>query len=198
MTQPDAHELLVHRSNATEATAASAARRVALPGPDDRQCHGLAARESRLGALAETRRSYVWPTWSGRPQPARPASPTGTGHSPGQHDALQNHRTLVETLRQVTLLIGHQQSWGLALNGVSHHSRQTSTQKDNHELHPPGRTARLAGQDPRLHRRTGHPARERPPARTATAPATPCARTWWPARGRFADATPAAKWVAWR
>lgn len=166
MTQPDAHELLdIARSTLLEQLLPALPGELRYPALMIANAMAIAARESRLVALAEDQERTRLAALVDEAPAALPDLRRQLARAIrlGSHDAPQNHRTLVETLRQVT-----SPDWPSAIprpcpeRRQPSHSRQTSTQKDNHELHPPGRTARLAGQDPRLHRRTGHPARERP------------------------------------
>ena len=84
MTQPDAHELLdIARSTLLEQLLPALPGELRYPALMIANAMAIAARESRLGLWPRTRSGHVWPPWSTGAS-ARPAPPTGTGHSPGQ------------------------------------------------------------------------------------------------------------------
>ena len=106
MTQPDAHELLdIARSTLLEQLLPALPGELRYPALMIANAMAIAARESRLGLWPRTRSGHVWPPWSTRRRPALPDLRRQLARAIrlGSHDAPQNHRTLVETLRQVTL-----------------------------------------------------------------------------------------------
>lgn len=193
MTQPDAHELLdIARSTLLEQLLPALPGELRYPALMIANAMAIAARESRLGLWPRTRSGHVWPPWSTRrPQPCPTCA--ANWHGPFAWAAMTPRKTIEPWSRHCAR--SPSPDWPSAIprpcpeRRQPSHSRQTSTQKDNHELHPPGRTARLAGQDPRLHRRTGHPARERPPPGQPRPQRRPAPGPGGPRpRGRLADA----------
>lgn len=105
MTQPDAHELLdIARSTLLEQLLPALPGELRYPALMIANAMAIAARESRLGALAEQERTRLAALVDEAPA-ALPDLRRQLARAIrlGSHDAPQNHRTLVETLRQVTL-----------------------------------------------------------------------------------------------
>ncbi|KSH97449.1 DUF6285 domain-containing protein [Pseudomonas aeruginosa] len=106
MTQPDAHELLdIARWTLLEQLLPALPGELRYPALMIANAMAIAARESRLGALAEDQERTRLAALVDEAPAALPdlLRQLARAIRLGSHDAPQNHRTLVETLRQVTL-----------------------------------------------------------------------------------------------
>ncbi|TEH32725.1 acyl-CoA dehydrogenase [Pseudomonas aeruginosa] len=106
MTQPDVHELLdIARSTLLEQLLPALPGELRYPALMIANAMAIAARESRLGALAEDQERTRLAALVDEAPAALPDLRRQLARAIrlGSHDAPQNHRTLVETLRQVTL-----------------------------------------------------------------------------------------------